>query len=163
MVTITTAVRHPGRVCMMHTTVPWASRPDGFDDNTLTTTEKRWLEEYAEFGRSGRGYALEQSTRPQTIGYALVDSPAALLAWLAEKFFEFSDSEASPEEAVSWNRILDDVSLYWFTRTGASAARLYWESFRGRPGGPAGGGQAGSPWLDAHAPGLPYWTHARRK
>ncbi|MGI5233038.1 epoxide hydrolase family protein [Actinoallomurus sp. CA-142502] len=131
MVTITIAVRHPERVAMMHTTVPWAPRPEGFDDNTLTPTEKRWLEEYAEFGRSGRGYALQQSTRPQTIGYALVDSPTAQLAWIAEKFFDFSDSETNPEEAVSRDRILDDVSLYWFTRTGASAARLYWESFRG--------------------------------
>jgi pimeloyl-ACP methyl ester carboxylesterase len=131
MVTITIAVRHPERVAMMHTTVPWASRPDGFDDAALTPTEQRWLEEYAEFGRSGRGYALEQATRPQTIGYGLVDSPSAQLAWIAEKFFEFSDSETSPEEAVSRDRILDDVSLYWFTRTAASSARLYWESFRG--------------------------------
>ncbi|MGX1758683.1 hypothetical protein ACWIG5_17520 [Streptomyces lydicus] len=82
-------------------------------------------------GPSGRGYALQQSTRPQTLGYALVDSPTAQLAWIAEKFFEFSGSETNPEDAVPRDRILDDVSLYWFTRTGASAARLYWESFRG--------------------------------
>jgi len=81
--------------------------------------------------RRKRGYNCDQSTRPQTIGYALVDSPTAQPAWIAEKFFEFSDSGTNPEEAVSRDRILDDVSLYWFTRTGASAARLYWESFRG--------------------------------
>lgn len=131
MVTITLAIRHPDRVAMMHTSVPWAPRPENFADGDLTPLERSWLESYAEFGRSGRGYAFQQSTRPQTIGYALDDSPVALLAWLVEKFYEFSDTEDSPEEAISRDRLLDNVSLYWFGRAGASAARLYWESFRG--------------------------------
>jgi len=106
-------------------------RPKGFSDDDLTAQERGWLEDYEEFGRSGRGYALQQATKPQTTGYGLLDSPTAQLAWLIEKFFEFSDSEESPEEAVSRDRLLDNVSVYWFGRSGASAARIYWESFRG--------------------------------
>jgi len=130
MVTITLATRHPERVEMMHTTVPWAARPTGYDDARLSPVESRWLDEYAEFGRSGRGYALEQATRPQTVGYGLVDSPAGLLAWLGEKLHAFSDTRAGAG-AVPQRRVLDTVSLYWFTASAASAARLYWESFHG--------------------------------
>ncbi len=75
------------------------------------------------------GYAAEQSTRPQTIGYALVDSPVALAAWIYEKMWGWTDNQGCPEDALSRDTILDNVMLYWLTGTGASAARLYWESF----------------------------------
>ncbi|WP_233712007.1 hypothetical protein [Kribbella turkmenica] len=76
----------------------------------------------------GGAYAKQQATRPQTIGYSLVDSPVGLLAWILDKFAEWSDTEDSPFETISRDRVLDDVTLYWLTRTGASSARIYYES-----------------------------------
>lgn len=73
------------------------------------------------------GYADEMNTRPQTIGYALNDSPVALATWIYEKFQEWTDNDGRPEDALSTQQMLDDISLYWFTGTGTSAARLYWE------------------------------------
>ncbi|CDQ44386.1 Pimeloyl-ACP methyl ester carboxylesterase [Mycolicibacterium neoaurum] len=75
------------------------------------------------------GYSKQQSTRPQTIGYGLVDSPVALLAWIVEKFWSWSDCDGHPENVFSRDELLDNVMLYWIGGTGASAARLYWESF----------------------------------
>ncbi|QXH56092.1 epoxide hydrolase family protein [Pseudomonas maumuensis] len=73
------------------------------------------------------GYADQMNTRPQTIGYALNDSPLALAMWMYEKFWEWTDNRGRPEDALSRDQMLDDISLYWFTGTGASSARLYWE------------------------------------
>ena len=144
MVTITLALRHSERVTMMHTTVPHAVRPAGFCDDELDDTERRWLADEADFRRTGMGYAAIQSSRPQTMGYGLVDSPVALLAWIVEKFYEASDCDGRLENAVSRRRLLDNVALYWFTATGASSARLYWEN--------AGGAQMARPGLDMVTP-----------
>ncbi len=73
------------------------------------------------------GYADQMNTRPQTIGYALNDSPVALAMWMYEKFYEWSDNNGRPEDALTRDQMLNDISLYWFTETGTSAARLYWE------------------------------------
>jgi pimeloyl-ACP methyl ester carboxylesterase len=81
------------------------------------------------FYRSGGGYSLEQSTRPQTVAYALVDSPIAQLTWVLEKFQGWTDCDGHPENAVSRDRILDNVMLYWLPATGGSSARIYWENF----------------------------------
>jgi pimeloyl-ACP methyl ester carboxylesterase len=70
------------------------------------------------------GYSLQQRTRPQTIGYSLTDSPAGLAAWITEKVRSWAD----PRSALSLDAVLDNLMLYWLPRTGASAARLYWES-----------------------------------
>lgn len=75
------------------------------------------------------GYSKLQSTRPQTIGYSLVDSPIGLAAWILEKVYYWTDNEGSPWDALSMDQVLDDIMLYWLPATGASAARLYWESF----------------------------------
>ena len=75
------------------------------------------------------GYSKEQSTRPQTIGYSLVDSPVGLAAWILEKIYYWTDNGGSPWDALSMDQVLDDIMLYWLPATGASAARLYWESF----------------------------------
>jgi pimeloyl-ACP methyl ester carboxylesterase len=75
-------------------------------------------------------YMQVQGTRPQTIGQALVDSPSGLLAWIVEKFQEWTDPATKlPEDAVDRDRILTDVSIYWFTATAASAAHTYYERF----------------------------------
>ena len=75
------------------------------------------------------GYSKQQSTRPQTIGYSLVDSPIGLAAWILEKIYYWTDNDGSPWDALSMDQVLDDIMLYWLPATGASAARLYWESF----------------------------------
>ena len=75
------------------------------------------------------GYSTIQSTRPQTIGYGLVDSPVALAGWIYEKMHGWTDNNGRPEDALSRDAILDNITLYWLTATGASSSRLYWESF----------------------------------
>lgn len=75
------------------------------------------------------GYSKIQSTRPQTIGYGLVDSPVALAAWIYEKMWSWTDNAGRPEDALSRDTILDNIMVYWLTASGASAARLYWKSF----------------------------------
>lgn len=116
----------PEHVLGIHTTL--ALPPPGMTTDGLTGKERRHAEETRDFWLHRRAYATQQATRPQTIGYSLVDSPVGLLAWLLDKFAEWSDTEDSPFETISRDRILDDVTLYWLTRTGASAARIYAES-----------------------------------
>lgn len=75
------------------------------------------------------GYSKQQSTRPQTVGYGLVDSPAGLAGWILEKIWAWTDNQGSPWDALSRDQVLDNIMLYWLPRNGASSARLYWESF----------------------------------
>ncbi|HSH43208.1 MAG TPA: alpha/beta fold hydrolase [Arenicellales bacterium] len=121
--------RFPERVLGIHTTL--AQAPPGLTTDGLTATERKWAEETRDFWLRRAAYAKQQATRPQTIGYSLVDSPVGLLAWILDKFAEWTDTEGSPFETVSIDRLLDDVTLYWLTRTGASAARIYYESHGG--------------------------------
>jgi hypothetical protein len=114
---------------MVHTTMPRARRPEGFDDEQLDATERRWRAQAEEFRRSGAGYSAQQRTRPQTLGYGLVDSPAGQLAWMAEKFVAWTDGDGFG--GVPRDRVLDNATIYWLTASGASSARLYWESFGG--------------------------------
>jgi pimeloyl-ACP methyl ester carboxylesterase len=98
-----------------------------------TEEERAALEAINTFTTSGFGYFLEQSTRPQTIGYALLDSPVALAAWLldhdTDSYQKISRAflEGQPAGHLTPDRIVDNVTLYWLTGTGASAARWYWE------------------------------------
>jgi len=71
---------------------------------------------------------LSQSTRPQTIEYALADSPAGQAMWICEKFYSWTDNNGSPEDALSRDQMLDNISLYWFTNTAASSAWINWEN-----------------------------------
>ncbi len=117
------AQRHTGRLIGIHLVPPLvAPDPATFDD--LTDAERAALEDLERAGASEDGYSLEQSTRPQTIGYGLVDSPAALCAWIVEKFEAWTDGDV-----LTADDLLDNLMLYWLPGTGASAARLYWESF----------------------------------
>ncbi|WMD06187.1 epoxide hydrolase family protein [Streptomyces sp. FXY-T5] len=118
--------RFPAHVLGIHTT--FAEGPPGLTTDGLTAVERTWAEETRDFWRHRAAYAKQQATRPQTIGYSLVDSPVGLLAWILDKFAEWSDTEDSPFETISKDRVLDDVTLYWLTRTGASSARIYYES-----------------------------------
>ncbi|WP_040795718.1 epoxide hydrolase family protein [Nocardia higoensis] len=75
------------------------------------------------------GYAVIQSTRPQTIGYSLDDSPVGQAAWIVDKFASWVDSDGSFEDVVGRDRLLDNIMVYWTTRTGTSSARMYYEAF----------------------------------
>jgi pimeloyl-ACP methyl ester carboxylesterase len=91
------------------------------DRARLAEAQRRWAE--------AKGYLDIQSTRPQTLAYALTDSPAGQLAWIVEKFREWTDERAElPEDAVDRDQLLTNVSVYWFTRSGASAARFIYEN-----------------------------------
>ncbi|MEU4667207.1 epoxide hydrolase family protein [Amycolatopsis sp. NPDC023774] len=129
----------PERVAGVH--VNMAAAPLGqFDDPT--PEEQAALAAAKEFGRTGRGYSGQQSTRPQTLGYGLTDSPAGQAAWIAEKFWAWTDNNGHPEDALTRRQILDAISVYWFTASATSSARLYWESFdtgfRGKVTAPSG-------------------------
>jgi len=78
--------------------------------------------------KKGSGYALMMVTRPQTLGYSLSDSPVGLAAWFYDKFADWTDTGGNPERALTRDEMLDDITLYWFTNTGTSGARLYWEN-----------------------------------
>jgi epoxide hydrolase len=99
------------------------------DQAALTATEKERLQRLQNFLAEGNGYFQIQATRPQTLSYALTDSPAGQLAWIVEKFKEWTNSgHALPEDAIARDEILTDVSVYWFTGTAGSAANLYYET-----------------------------------
>jgi pimeloyl-ACP methyl ester carboxylesterase len=104
-----------------------APDPDTFDD--LTDAERASLADLEEAGRTGSGYSGQMATRPQTVGYGLVDSPVALCAWIVEKIWSWTDHDGDLSAVLTRDQVLDDVMLYWLTGTGASSARLYWESF----------------------------------
>ncbi|WP_454648723.1 epoxide hydrolase family protein [Bradyrhizobium liaoningense] len=98
------------------------------DPANPTLAERRALDAAARYQREDLGYVSQQKTKPQTIGYGLVDSPVALLAWIFEKMQSWTDNRGDLFSCLSRDRILDNVTLYWLTASGASAARLYWES-----------------------------------
>ena len=104
--------------------VPPLAPPDPATFDELTEAEREALAALEHAAEWDSGYSKQHSTRPQTIGYGLTDSPALLCAWIVEKLLAWSD------EALTRDRLLDMVTLYWLTRTGASSARLYWESIR---------------------------------
>ena len=104
----------------------------GKDPGELTEAEQAALASLAQFREWDSAYSLQQATRPQTVGYGLVDSPAAQAAWIVEKFWSWSDNDGHPESTFTRKRLLDNVMHYWLPAAGASAARLYWESLRVR-------------------------------
>jgi epoxide hydrolase len=121
----------PGRVIGVHVNA-LVTFPSGdpADMAALTEAERGRLGVMKEWQERSGAYLQVQGTRPQTIGQSLVDSPSGLLAWIVEKFQEWTDPAAKlPEDAVDRDRILTDVSIYWFTATAGSAAHTYYERF----------------------------------
>lgn len=106
------------------------ARPTPEDLANATEAEKAALASLQTYMHDGNGYSQQQATRPQTLGYGLVDSPVGQAMWIYEKFREWTDCDGTPENALTRDEMLDDIMLYWLTGTGASSARLYWESFR---------------------------------
>jgi pimeloyl-ACP methyl ester carboxylesterase len=94
----------------------------------LDESDQSRLKFAAFFAQDGMGWQKIQSTRPQTLAYALTDSPVGQLAWIVEKFKEWTDSAKVPEDAVSRDAMLTNVTIYWLTATAGSSAQLYYES-----------------------------------
>jgi pimeloyl-ACP methyl ester carboxylesterase len=130
MVTGGLGTADPDHVVGIHVNMPVAGPPADGDGSDLTAEELGALGAYNEHRTWGTGYSKQQSTRPQTLGYGLADSPSGQCAWIVEKFREWTDCDGHPENAVGRDHLLDNVMLYWLPDTGASSARLYWESFR---------------------------------
>lgn len=132
---VTTQIgRNVGHCVAIHTNMPIATPPKAALENP-DDSARAALAAMKYYQRWDSGYAKQQSTRPQTLGYGLVDSPVAQLAWIVEKFWSWTDCDGHPENVLTRDELLDDVMLYWVTATGASSARLYWESFDALRGG----------------------------
>ncbi|MGD9619658.1 MAG: epoxide hydrolase family protein [Mycolicibacterium sp.] len=130
---VTTQLGRSGDHCVaIHTNMPFGPPPK--DLRNPAPDEAAALERLGYYRKWDSGYAKQQSTRPQTLGYGLVDSPVGQLAWIVEKFWSWMDCDGHPENVLSKDELLDNVMLYWTTGTGASSARLYWESFGGYAG-----------------------------
>ncbi len=117
----------PGHVIGSHfNTLQTAPSGDAEELKLLTEKELSFLERGKRFQQQGSGYYMIQSSRPQTLAYGLTDSPAGLLAWIGEKFTEWTD----PSSPIDRDQLLTNVSVYWLTNTAGSAARLYAEFAR---------------------------------
>jgi len=116
----------PGHCAAIHLNMALGAPPD--DAAPLSEEEHADLAATRLFVKEESGYANEQGTKPQTIGAALNDSPAGLLAWVVEKLRTWSDCDGHPENCFTREQMLTNVMLYWATQTSASSARLYWES-----------------------------------
>jgi epoxide hydrolase len=115
----------PEHCAAIHLNMPLAERPD--EPVPLSEAEQADLAVMAHFRREESGYAQEQGTKPQTLGVALNDSPAGLLAWIVEKFRAWSDCDGHPENAFTRDQLITNVMTYWVTQTITSSTRLYWE------------------------------------
>ncbi len=107
--------------------------PDPATMNDLTPLEKSALAGMAYYRDHDSGYSKQHSTRPQTVGYGLSDSPVGQMAWILEKYWAWMDCDGHPENVLSKDEILDNIMLYWCTTSAASSARLYWQSFNDLP------------------------------
>jgi pimeloyl-ACP methyl ester carboxylesterase len=128
---VTTSLGHQDaeHLAGIHLNMPVAF-PDPAGMADLTEAEQATLAALAHYDQWDSGYSKQQSTRPQTLGYGLVDSPAGQCAWIVEKFWSWTDCDGDPLNVLTRDELLDNVMLYWIPGTGASSGRLYWESFR---------------------------------
>jgi pimeloyl-ACP methyl ester carboxylesterase len=165
---VTTAIgaQAPAGCIGIHVNMPVA-RPLPEDLAAPSEAEVRALTALQHYQDWDSGYSKQQSTRPQSLGYGLVDSPIGLAGWIVEKMW--TDNAGSPFDAIGRDSILDNLMLYWLPATGASSARLYWESFawfaEGTVAIPAGASQfpkeiIPSPrkWAERRYTNLLYWN-----
>ena len=134
---VTTAIgqQNLGHCVGIHVNMPVA-QPTAEALANPTERDQAALKSFNHYQEWDSGYAKQQSTRPQTLGYGLVDSPAGQAMWILEKFWSWTDCDGHPENALSRDELLDNIMIYWLSASGASSARLYWESF-----GTFGGGE----------------------
>lgn len=118
----------PQHCAAIHVTLAMGTRPRV--EGEPSPEEARALQGIKHYADWDSGYSKQQSTRPQTLGYGLTDSPAGQAAWILEKFWAWTDCDGHPENILGRDELLDNVMLYWATASATSSARLYWESFR---------------------------------
>src|SRR5262245_22090504 len=128
------AALDPEHCAAIHLNMVVADRPD--EDVPLTDADKADFGAMAAFAKDESAYSQQQSTRPQTLGAGLNDSPAGLLSWIVEKFRAWSDCDGAPENAFTRDQLITNVMLYWLTGTITSSTRLYWELRRAAEPGP---------------------------
>lgn len=128
IVTAQIGVQNLGHCRGIHLNMPLAAPdPETMDD--LSELEQDALKSLQFYQEHDSGYSKQQSTRPQTLGYGLADSPIGQAAWILEKFYQWMDCDGHPENVASRDELLDNVMMYWLPDAGASSARIYWESF----------------------------------
>jgi pimeloyl-ACP methyl ester carboxylesterase len=128
MVTTRIALQDVEHCAGIHINMPIVA-PDPETMSDLSPQEQSALAGMNHYSQFDSGYSKQQSTRPQSLGYGLTDSPAGQAAWILEKFWSWTDCNGHPENVLTRDELLDNVMLYWLPATGASSARLYWESF----------------------------------
>lgn len=126
---VTTVLGHlkPAGLAGIHLNWPLVF-PETVPTDGLSPEEQQAVAQANHFLSDEYGYFNEQSTRPQTVGYGLADSPSGQAAWIYEKFQAWTDSNGDVETVLSKDEMLDNISLYWLTNTAASSARIYWEN-----------------------------------
>lgn len=128
IVTSEIGVQNLGHCCGIHMNMPIAP-PDPEQMDDLSELEQNALKDMQFYQEHDSGYSKQQSTRPQTLGYGLADSPMGQAAWIIEKYYQWMDCDGHPENIVSRDELLDNVMMYWLPDAAASSARIYWESF----------------------------------
>jgi pimeloyl-ACP methyl ester carboxylesterase len=124
----------PAGLLGIHVNLLLAGLGGGYPSPDPSPEERAALDAIAIFRTSGNGYLIEQNTRPQTIGYGLLASPVALAAWMldhdTDSYYKISRAflDGQPSGGLTRDHVLDNITLYWLTGTGASAARSYWEN-----------------------------------
>src|SRR5258707_8797153 len=170
-VTTCIGIQDPANCVGIHLNMPIVA-PDATAAD-LTDKEKSALAGMQHYNDWDSGYSKQQSTRPQTLGYGLADSPAGQAAWILEKFWAWTDCQGNPENALTRDEMLDDIMLYWLPNAAASSARLYWESFNKRnnepvriPVGcsifPKEFFRVSRRWAEKRYPNLVYWNRLDR-
>ena len=129
LVTMCLALDEPPELAAVHFNMLTVIPSDLTD--SLDPEEQAALDSMRQFNEGESAYARLQATKPQTIGFALADSPVGQAAWIYEKLQRWSDCDGVPESVFSLDEMLDNITLYWLTNSGASSARLYWESLSG--------------------------------
>lgn len=132
--------RNGGRCIGIHSNMP-LGRPPAESKENPTEEDLAAFAGGKFYNDWDSGYSKQQSTRPQTLGYGLVDSPVGQMTWIVEKFYAWTDCDGHPENVLSKDELLDNVMLYWLNGAGASSGRLYWQSFASM----AGTGRVGVP------------------
>jgi pimeloyl-ACP methyl ester carboxylesterase len=175
IITSTLAQQQPAGLVGIHLNMPIVF-PDPVPATGLSAAELRAVEKFKQFQTDGFGYFLQQSTRPQTVGYGLADSPVGQAAWIYEKFYAWTDNNGDPESALTRDEMLDNITLYWLTDTAASSARIYFE--QARLGAPSNSGRVDLPvgcsifpreivpaprsWAERVFPKLIHWKELNR-
>jgi pimeloyl-ACP methyl ester carboxylesterase len=127
-VTTYIGLQDPANCIGIHLNMPLVAPEPSAPD--LTEAEKSALAGMQHYNDWDSGYSKQQSTRPQTLGYGLADSPIGQAMWILEKFWSWTDCNGHPENVLTRDELLDNIMMYWLPDAAASSARLYWESFR---------------------------------